>query len=457
MSLSPVFRWERPFVRQVLRLAIPIMIQSIVAALMHIVDNVMVGQLGPAALAGVTQANRIAFLYQLTMFGISSGAAVFTAQFWGKKDIKNIRHVMGLGLLFTVGIALLFAIPAMLMPGTLMRALIKDPAAQAEGVKYLRIMGAVYVVQGLSLLLSSVLKSTEKVRLPMIASVVAISTNTLLNYCLIFGRFGLPRLGVEGAAIATLIGATLELVLLLGVGYYKKYAIAAKPHELKVPGRDFVKRYLRVVLPVLANESFWALGILMYSVVYGRMENSSVVVSAVSIYNNIEQLASVVLRGVTHAAAVMIGMCIGAEDYDGAKLYAKRFLWGSAMVGLVAGGGVVLMCDVIFKLYSEIPAGTLEIARHLIYIYAAFLWMKSTCTQVIVGVLRPGGDVVFSMVLDALPVWVIGVPLVAIFGLVVRWPIEYVYALTLIEECLKVFIGVMRVRSGKWIRNLTRA
>lgn len=457
MLNSPVFRWERSFSRSVVRLAVPIMVQSLVVALMHVVDNVMIGQLGETALAGVSQANRVSFLFQLSIFGVVSGASVFTAQFWGNRDLKSIRHVLGLGMLLAMIIAAVFAVPAILIPETVLSILIKDPAAQAMGAQYLRIVGVGYFVQALSLLYGSVMKSTEKVRLPMTASIVAISLNTGLNYLLIFGKLFFPKLGAEGAAIATLIGSVVELLILLIVGYKKNYATAARPKELRIPGLDFVKKYLRVVIPVLLNESFWSLGVVLYSVAYGRMGDGSSVVAAISIYNNVEQIASVVLRGITNASAVMIGMCIGSGDNKNATLYAKRFLFGSAMVGLFAGILVLVIADPVLSIYrGSMNESTLNVAKTLMMYYASFLWMKSMCTQVIVGMLRPGGDVVFSMLLDVLPVWLLGVPLVFFTGVYLGWPLEVVYPLTLIEEAAKTAIGLYRMKTGKWIHNLVQ-
>lgn len=197
---NSVIRWERDFTKSVVRLAWPIMVQSLVTALMHILDNVMIGRLGEAELAGVTQADRVTFLLIVIMFGLISGSSIFTAQFWGTRDLVGIHKMMGLSMVMAASISLVFAIPSLIAPEWIMRLLIRDAAAVAAGATYLRVMSVVFIVQALVMVEESILKSTEHVKLPMVAGIVAILSSTLANYALIFGRFGFPRLGVLGGA-----------------------------------------------------------------------------------------------------------------------------------------------------------------------------------------------------------------------------------------------------------------
>lgn len=449
--IKELFFWERDFTRKVLRLAIPVAAQCLVTALMQIIDNVMIGQLGEAKLAGVTQANRITFLFQLAMFGAVSGASILVAQYWGRRDMKNIHSLLGVGLITAIGLAALFALPAMIVPEALLKLLINDAEAVAEGAKYLRIVALVYFVQALSLMLSAVLKSTEKVFLPMWAGIAAIASNTLLNCFLIFGLAGMPRLEVRGAALATLIGALIELALLIGVSYSKGYAIAVKPAQIKPPSGAFVLRYYKVVLPVMANEMLWSLGMVMYSVAYGQMGASAV--SAISIFNNVEQLASVVMRGATTACAVIIGTAIGAGCTEEAQLNAKRMLAGNIVLGIVAGLLVSLFAGNIADFY-KVSEATRASARQIITYYGLFLWLNAANSVLIVGVMRAGGDVLFSMVLDVLFLWIVGVPLVFLASIKLGWPVERVYLLTIIESVIKLVIGIWRIKSKKWINNL---
>lgn len=447
-----LYRWEKEFGQTVLRLAVPIVIQSLVVALMHIVDNLMIGQLGENQLAGVTQANRITFLMQVTMFGVVSGASVFTAQYWGNRDMKGIHRTLGLGTVTGLGVALLFAIPCICCPRALIGLLIHDELAAQAGVSYLRVIGFAYLIQGVSLVQAAVLKSTEQVKLPMAASIVAIASNTLLNYLLIFGKWGFPRLEVTGGAIATLIGSCLELAILLGVGYRYRLPNAARLKDMRFTRRQ-AGEYFKVVLPTMLNEGFWSLGMVVYSAAYGLMGPGTV--AAVSIYNSVEQLASVVLRGATHACAVLVGMSIGAGREEEAKLTAGRMLLGGTATGIVTGALVFLISGFVVGQFN-VSAQTAASAQRLINTYACFLWLQAAATLLIVGILRAGGDVRYAMVIDVVPVWVIGIPLVFAFGPGAGWPIWYVYMLTRIEEVIKSVVALRRLKSGKWVHNLIK-
>ncbi|MEG2859611.1 MAG: MATE family efflux transporter [Clostridia bacterium] len=445
-----LFHWEKNFTRTVLRLAVPIVVQSLMIALMHIVDNLMIGQLGEYQLAGVTQANRITFLLQVTMFGVVSGASIFTAQYWGKRDLAGIHRTLGLGMITGLGVAALFAIPSILCPEVLIRLLIHEEHAMEAGAAYLRVVGFAYLVQALSTVQAAVLKSTEQVKLPMAGSILAIVANTLLNYMLIFGKWGAPKLGVTGGAIATLIGSCLELALLLFVGYRYNLPNAARLKAFAFTRLE-AKRYFRVVLPTMLNEGFWSLGMVVYSGAYGLMGASTV--AAVSIYNSVEQLSSVVLRGATHACAVMIGMAIGAGREQEASLTAKRMLLGSSLAGLVGGLFVMGISGFVVSWFN-VSVETARSAHTLINTYACFLWLQALASLLIVGILRAGGDVKYAMVTDIAPVWLVGIPLVFIFGPGMGWSIQHVYLLTRIEELVKSVIAFGRMRSGKWIHNL---
>lgn len=449
-----IFIWDREFTGTVVRLALPVLLQALVASFMFIVDNLMIGQLGQSALAGVTQANRITFLMQVTMFGVVSGASVFTAQYWGARDLNGIHRTLGLGMLTAGCVALPFALAAIFIPEQLMRVLIQSEGAEdalAAGIEYLRVVGFAYLLQAVSMVQSAVLKSTEQVKLPMYGSFAAILTNVTFNALLIFGYLGFPRLGVIGGAIATVMGCVVELVILVFAGYRMKFANAAPLKSLLSGTREDARRFFRVVLPTMVNEAFWSLGMVCYAIAYGMMGEATV--AAVSIFNNVEQLSSVALRGATHACAVMIGMAIGSGRNDDAELTARRMLVLGASLGVVVGVLVVIASPLVVARFP-VPAETAAAARALINTYAGFIWVQSLACLLIVGILRAGGDVRYAMLVDVLPVWLIGIPLVFLAGPALSWPINWVYLLTRIEEVMKTGISLKRLTSGRWIHNL---
>ncbi len=448
-----VFPWERDFTRELVNVALPITVQSLLTALLHIIDNVMIGQLGEVELAAVTQANRITFLFQLALFGLSGGTATFVAQFWGKRDLRGVRETMGLSLCLSMLLAVLVVIPCVLFPSHLMRLLLNDEAAVAVAAQYLSIIAIGYLATAGSQCFGTVQKSTEQARLPMVAGIAAIATNTVLNYCLIFGNLGFPRLGVAGGAIATVIAGFVELLMVIIGGYVYKFATAARLSELVPRSLAFVKRYLTIAMPVIANEGLWALGVVMYSVVYGRMGTATV--AAVSIFNTVQQVAFSTMRGVTNGTAVLVGKRIGADDEEGAFRTAKRMIYAAVPFGIFAG--IVLLCvslplTGVFKVSEQVIAD----ARSMVILCSLVIWLNQLGGLLIVGVMRAGGDVTMSLYLDAGTTWFIGVPMVALSGLVFGLPIPMVYLLSNVEALVKVILGLWRFRSRKWVHNLVR-
>lgn len=453
MQKRSILRWEPEFIRRVLMLALPMTLQSIVTALMQIVDNLMIGQMGQLELAAVTQANRVSFLFQLTMFGTVGGVSVFVAQYWGTKNMQGIHRSMAMGLRAALCVASLFALPALLIPEKLLGILLTNEQAVALGAEYLRIAAFVYYVQALSLILSAVMKSTEKAKLPMLAGISAIVVNTCLNWLLIFDHGWIGGYGVRGAALATLTGALVELSLLLAVGWKKQMATAVSWSQLRIDMPGFVKKYLVVALPIMLNECLWSLGVTCYSVVYGHMGDGVSAVAAISIFTNVEQLAMVAMRGMNYACGVLIGIAVGRGDRDEAMLISKRMRLWTVIVLEISGAIMLLLAPSIVGLFN-VETDTATNAIALLRLFAAMIWLHGLYTVIIVGILRAGGDVRFSAVLDVLPVWVIGVPLVATTGLVFHWPIYWVYAMTYVVNLIQATIGHFRIRSGKWIRNL---
>lgn len=448
-----IFPWERDFTRETLNVAIPIVIQSMFTALMHIVDNVMIGQLGELELAAVTQANRITFLFQLVIFGLSGGTATLVAQFWGKRDNHGIQQTLGLSLGLSLLASLAFLAPCLLAPGPIMSLLLNDAAAVDIAASYLVVIVFSYVFTALAQCYATVQKSTEQAKLPMAANIVGLGVNTLLNYCLIFGRFGFPRMGARGGAVATVIAVAITLAITVIGGYRMHLATAVRLRALIPRSRAFASKFLSIAMPVIVNEGLWSLGMVMYSVVYGRMGTG--VVAAVSIYNTVEQIALSGIRGLTSACAVLVGMRIGAGDEDAAYRAARRMLYAGIPLGLVSGLFLVLVSNPLLLLFNVTPKVAHD-ALMLIRLSASLMWLNQLGSMLIVGVMRSGGDVRMSLYLDAGTTWLIGVPMVALGGLALGLEIPYVFAMSYLESIVKIIFGLWRFRSRKWIHNLVR-
>lgn len=453
MKLDYLFN-DRHFFSQMYKLALPITLQNLVLSSLNMVDTIMIGGLGETAIAGVGLANQYYFLLNLLLFGIVSGSSIFTAQFWGTKDIRNIRKVMGFSIMAGGIASLLFSIGGLLFPNQILGIFSKDPAVIRLGAEYLKIVLFSYVVTAVTFSYSFSLRSIGDVRTPLVVSIAALGTNTVLNYLLINGYMGLPRMGAAGAAVATVIARVVELVLFLWIIYSGDNVLAASIGEMIDLSTGFVKKIFRVTAPVILNESAWALGMTMYSIVYARMGTE--VIAATNIAGTIEKIMWVIFFGLGNACGVMLGNKLGSGDEEQVFAYAKRFAILGPAIAVILGILVMLVSPWVFAPYKVSPI-VLDYSRNILIVLSMFMWVKVFNYINVVGILRSGGDTTFCLMLDMGGVWLVGVPLVFLGGLVWHLPIYYVYLLLHIEELVKLIIGIPRLVSKKWINNLTIA
>lgn len=443
---------DRSFYSQMYKIALPIALQNLVLASLNLVDNIAIGGLGETAIAGVGLANQYFFLLNLLLFGITSGSAIFTAQFWGNRDVLNIRRVLGICIISGSVTAFVFSLVGFFFPQKILGIFSKDPRVILMGTEYLKVVVFSYVITAVNFAYSFILRSTGKVKAPLYISIVALGTNTILNYVLIYGYIGFPEMGVRGAAVATVIARIIELLLIISIVYLKKYTVAASIKEMTDISFNFVKKFYRVTVPVILNESAWSLGVTIYAIVYARMGTD--VIASTNISGTIEKIVWVLFMGLGNACAVMIGNKIGERDYQNAFLYAKRFAVLGPLVAIFSGLLVIILSDWVLSPYKVSPV-VLNYARLNLIVYSSFLWAKAFNYINVIGILRSGGDTVFCLLLDTGGVWLIGVPLVYIGGIVLGLPIYWVYTLVQVEEVLKLLVGIPRLMSKKWINDLT--
>ena len=450
--MSSVFRWDKAFTRKFLLVALPIVIQNLVSSSLHIIDGVMIGQLGDAPYAAVTQANRFTFVFQLFVFGAASGCGIFFSQFWGKRDVPQMRSVMSLAFRITVGLALLFAGCALLIPARVISLFLPAGESATYAATYLRLVAPGYLIFAVDTVFAACMKSAEQTRIPMLAGVTSILTNTFLNWVLIYGHLGFPALGVRGAAIATVVSAGVSLLINVTASYALKLPSAIRPLELRLPDRSFLRRFARLVAPVVLNEGLWSMGTTMYGVFYGRLGDAAV--AAMGIYNTVDQLVNVLVYGIMNASAILVGGYLGAADRDGAWLTAKRMLAACIAAGAAVGAIMAFGRGALVGLFKVSPEAQ-GMALTILLEASLFYWLRAINSINVVGILRSGGDTLYSMVLDTAALWLVGVPLVGLAALAWHLPIQQVYLFTFVEEAIKAIIGMRRFRSRKWMHVLT--
>jgi putative MATE family efflux protein len=449
MDLS--FLRDRVFFRDMLTLAIPVAFQQFITASLSMIDVLMVGQLGETAVAALGLANQIFFLLILFLFGVTSGMAIFTAQYWGKGDIENIHKVLGICLAFALLVAAGFTLAATLIPQTLMSFYTEDREVIRLGSEYLRIVSLSYIMMAIAVSYISVLRSITMVKLTMVVAVIALGLKTLLAYLLIFGIGPFPELGVRGAAIGTAFGWTFECILLLILVYVRKTPLAVNPMKLFRFSRPFALNVLKTSMPAAINEVLWSLGITTYNAVYGHIGTDAI--AAVNINATIEEMVFVMFMGLGNACAIMVGNKIGAGGKDMAFEYGRRFL--ILGVGMAVLGGLIVLSvrNIVIELYPLSPSGAFNLYG-LMTVYAFSNWLRVFNFMLFIGALRAGGDTRYSMFTELFSIWVVGVPAALIGGFVLDFPVYGVYAFVLLEEAVKAVIVFRRFLSRRWIHDL---
>ncbi|MDR3574457.1 MAG: MATE family efflux transporter [Anaerolineaceae bacterium] len=442
---------DRAFLSSLVKVALPIIIQMVITNGLSLVDITLIGQLGDTAVAGVGLANQAYFLLTLLLFGITSASVIFTAQYWGLRDIKNIRKVLGLCVTMSLAAGILFAIIAVIFPERLLSIYSNDPAVIAVGSRYLQIAGLGYIPLSITSSYSSILRSVGAVKIPMLVSGSALCLNTFMGYILIFGKFGLPTLGVAGGATAICIARVLEVLVLLAITYLAKTPAAAKLSEMLAFDFSFVKRYLKTCFPVIINEMAWSIGFSTYTLVYAHIGTDSV--AAANICSNIENLATVIFFGLANGCAVLVGHKIGSNEEHSAFQYARNSIMIAVVGGLFMGVIILFGADSLLSIY-KISAETLRNAHYILMVLSATIWVKAFNGVMFIGVLRSGGDTRYAFLLETFSMWLIGVPMAFIGAFVFHLPVYWVALMVIADEVFKFSVTLPRFFSRKWIHNL---
>ncbi|HXD11376.1 MAG TPA: MATE family efflux transporter, partial [Anaerolineales bacterium] len=321
----------------------------------------------------------------------------------------------------------------------------------ALGTGYVRVFSWTFLFVAVTFSYALVMRSTGDVKTPTTIGVCGLLVSTFLSYSLIFGKFGLPELGIQGAAVAAVIAQALECITLVVITYAMKSPVAASLRELIDFDLAFIGKVIKPMLPVILNELFWALGITTYNIIYGRMGTGSF--AAMNIVSTIQQMAFVIFIGIANATSVLVGNRIGAGNEDEAYLYGGRSIGLGIMGGVVIGIFLILVKVPFLSMYQVSPA-VIESAGKVINVIALFLWVRVNNMTIVVGILRAGGDTRFSLFLDGIIIWIVGVPLAYLGANVFHFPVHLVYLCAMSEEAAKWVLGVFRYRSRKWINNL---
>jgi len=443
---------KRSIYGTLLSLTIPIAIQQLFVSGLGMVDMMLVGQLGDTAVAAVGLATQVYFILSLLYFGMSSGSAIFTAQFWGKQDKESIQKVLTLNLISNFTIGVLITLISQIAPQFILQLFSNDPEVIRLGSQYLRIYSLGFVFLGISYAFYTVLRSTENVKIPMSVGVTILSFNTVLGFILIFGKLGLPALGVNGAAIANATSRFLELIIITSIIKIRKSSVVIRPVLVFPISSDFIKRYLTTAMPVTINELIWSLGIAAYNSIYAHIGTESI--AAINIASTLENLAFVPFIGLGNAAAIMIGKKIGANEVNDGIHSAKQIIKISSIIAIVMGALIFLNKNWILDIY-KISDSAKSYAHLVLIVLSIALLVKSTNLIIIIGIIRAGGDTKYGLFVELATMWLFGVPAAYIAANVFHLPVYWVVAVIAFEEVIKLGLIIYRFHSRKWVHHLT--
>jgi len=438
---------------KLLTIATPIILQNFLSSALNFLDVFMVGQLGETEVAAVGIGNQIFFLFLMFIFSVASATAIFTAQYWGKKDLKSIHSHLGIGITFALAISAVFTLVTLLFPDALIRLYNNDPLVIELGAQYLRIIAFSLIMTSISIVYGTILRSTENVKFPMVTGLIGLLLNTGLNYLLIFGKFGFPELKVQGAAIATVIARSVEFTLILSFTYIRKYSLAASLKNIFNFSKDMVKKYIKIWLPVTGQSAGWALGYNMYSIIYGHISTGAF--AAYNIACSVERLSLMLFSGLGSACAIMVGNRIGAGEEHKARDYSKNFLSIAVVFSILIAAVLIAVRKYIVNFYNLSEQSNIYL-YYLLLVMALIMLARVMNITFQMGVLKAGGDTLFSMIIEIGAIWLIGVPLAAIAAFIWKLPIHYVMAIAATEELVKMVAAYYRFFSNKWIHNLTK-
>ena len=441
---------SRSFLRTMLSLAIPVALQNLLFSSFTLVDTLMIGALGDTPLAAVGMAGKWSWFFNIVLYGFSSGAGVFIAQYFGAGDQRGIHRTYGLVTIGSIAASLLFMASALLMPEVIIGMFTKDPEAIRIASVYLRIIAVSYPFHALAKSAGTLLQSTQKVSIPFIGAACSVATNVVFNALLIFGLCGFPALGVSGAAIASAMAAAVNAAVIFLLGLKQHTHLRAPLAEMLDIRRDFVMSYVRISAPALFNETTWALGNLGYNAIFGHISTEAY--AAMTVVKSIEDLTTIAILGLCSSCAVMIGGYVGQGNLEKAKECGRYHLGLTVALSLVIGALVIALRTPIMSLFgvSDVVRG---MAAALLVIYGIETAARNVPYMLVCGIFRSGGDTKYGLIVDIISMYLIGLPLTAFVGLKLHASVPVTYlVMYMVEDVFKCFVYGRHFFSNKWIK-----
>ena len=448
-----LFVKDRYFYKTFFSMTAAIAIQNLITFAVNLADNIMIGGYSQTALSGVSMVNQIQFLLQMLMTGTGAAIGVLGAQYWGKKELQPIRKATSIGVLLGVTLSAVMMVLVYFFPQQALGLLTNEQAVIEEGSKYLVIICFSYVLFAVSNNLLSALRSVETVKIGFVVNLIALVVNIVLNYGLIYGNMGLPEMGVEGAAIATLTARAVEFAVVVIYVLFIDKKICWRPKHLFHIDWVMFKDYIRVGMPLILANGIWGIAMSVQTAILGRLGEDTI--AANSIATTLFQVITVVTYAASTASSVLIGKTVGEEDIPRVKAYTKTLQILFLIIGVCTGLALFASRDFIIGLYDVTP-GAAELSRQFILVLCFTVVGTSYQCSCLTGIVTGGGDTRFVLINDLIHQWLIVIPSAFLSAFVFHWPLWVTVVCLKSDQVLKCFVAVIKVNRYKWIHKLTR-
>ena len=448
------FFQDKHFLKEVFAVALPIAFQLLITTSINITDTVMISSLGSAEIAAVGMVNQFVFFFQVICFGISGAGAVFIAQHFGNRDERKVRLSTSITMQTAFLLSAVFFLVAFFLPHTLLTLMVQDPHVQALGEAYLRPVSFSFPFFALSLALITVLRSVNRAREPLAVSILSFFTNVFFNYILIFGKLGMPALGVVGAALGTLISRVVEMVALI-VLVWRQHPGMMDIRPLEVfqwHGKEF-RHCLPVATPIVLAETSWSFGQLVQAVAFALAGKE--VIAAVQLTNSINNIFFIIIDALCSAASVLLGQRLGAGKLERAETMANYFMQFVTVVSLFSAAILLFFPDVLMKLFSGVEAEVASRSHNLLLIRGIAAPFRFWNSMIFIGILRAGGETKWTFYFELMSIWLFAVPMAFLGVAVFHWPFELTFFVVSAEEIIKLFFIYPFYKKKTWMRNLT--
>jgi len=427
--------------------------QNVITLSVNLTDNIMLGAYSEISLSGVTAVNQIQFIFQQMLGAVGEGIVILGSQYWGKKDSAAVKKVSSIAMRFAVGIAVFLFLAVSLFPTQILGLFTTDPAIVAEGSAYLRIIRFTYLIFAMTMTLVACMRTVHIVKIAFQLSVVTLIINFCINYVLIYGRLGMPALGVTGAAIGTLIARIAEFGIVLWFVFKKETNLQMRPADFLHIDMVLVKDYLHIMLPMFLVNSLWGVNTALQTAVLGHMNTRAI--AANSAASNLFLMVKSMAVGAASTASVIIGKAVGEGDMTVVKAYSKRLQIMFAVIGCFSGVLLFFLRIPVLSLY-DLADETRELANTFLIILSVICATMSYQMPTNCGIIRGGGSSTYVVKLDLISIWCIVVPLSLFMAFVVQAPPAIVVICLNLDQIFKCIPAFIKANYGHWAKKLTR-